>query len=231
MSRTDQTSHAKYTKHANVRKKGIPARLFGAIISTPFTVLFWLIGAIVLSILIEWIGLLFWWNRDHAQQMLLQEAAYLNQVSANSVAGFSARDLSNIGVETLNALGLKNTYANAWHADSIISVLLASAINITYLLTLRLAIILMSIGAFLIVGTVFFIDGLVERDIRKFCGGHESSTLYDLARPWLLPAFIASSIIYLTLPISVNPAFIYAPALACLAVTVFVTASRFKKFL
>lgn len=231
MPQPDRSSRTRRTKNADPRQRGIPARMLNAMVSTPFTVLAWLLGAVALSILIEWLGILFWWDSDHAQRMLVQEAAYLNRLGEHSVAGFSPGELSDMGLEALNGLGLGDAAARARQSDSMVSVLLASAINILYLLTLRLTIVLMSITAFVLVGIVFFIDGLVERDIRKFCGGHESSTLYDLARPWLLPAFIASSIVYLTIPVSVNPAFIYAPALALLAVAVFVTASRFKKFL
>jgi integrating conjugative element membrane protein (TIGR03747 family) len=74
-------------------------------------------------------------------------------------------------------------------------------------------------------------DGLVQRDIRRWSGGRESSFVYHWAKKVLYPALILPWILYLAIPSSIHPNLIVLPFAILFAVSVRVMASMFKKYL
>ncbi len=76
---------------------------------------------------------------------------------------------------------------------------------------------------------VFFIDGLVQRDIRKFSGGRESALIYHQAKSFSF-FFLSNGIfIYLVLPISINADFILILAACLSSCFLLQTVKAFKK--
>jgi integrating conjugative element membrane protein (TIGR03747 family) len=78
---------------------------------------------------------------------------------------------------------------------------------------------------------VGLVDGLVRRDLRRFEAGRESGFVYHRAKATLIPLLVLPWVIYLTLPISVNPLFVLLPSAVLLGVAVDVVAGSFKKYL
>ena len=103
-------------------------------------------------------------------------------------------------------------------------------LNILLLLLVRLSIVACALPAFFLIALVAFVDGLTERDIRRWCGGLESSWIYHFAKPWIIPVFIFGAAIYLTLPVSVNPVLVFAPAMAVTGLAVYIASSKFKLY-
>ena len=75
------------------------------------------------------------------------------------------------------------------------------------------------------------VDGLVQRDLRRWGGGRESSFVYHYAKKAALPLVVTSWVVYLALPFSLHPGFIVLPFAVLFALSVAVTASTFKKYL
>ena len=75
------------------------------------------------------------------------------------------------------------------------------------------------------------VDGLVQRDLRRWGGGRESSFVYHYAKKAALPLVVMTWVTYLALPFSLHPSFVILPFATLFALTVVVTASTFKKFL
>jgi integrating conjugative element membrane protein (TIGR03747 family) len=78
---------------------------------------------------------------------------------------------------------------------------------------------------------VALVDDLVQRDLRRWGGGRESSFVYHYAKRAALPLVVITWVVYLSLPFSLHPTFIVLPFAALFALTVAVTASMFKKYL
>ena len=78
---------------------------------------------------------------------------------------------------------------------------------------------------------VALVDGFVQRDLRRWGGGRESSFVYHWAKRSALPLLVVSWVVYLALPFSLHPTFVILPFAALFALSVAVTASSFKKYL
>ena len=78
---------------------------------------------------------------------------------------------------------------------------------------------------------VGLVDGLVQRDLRRWGGGRESAYVYHYAKRSNLFFLGLGAVVYLAIPVSLHPAMVLVPFAAACATTVGVTASRFKKYL
>lgn len=232
------------SKNQNQRtqKKGVPEKpltLWGRFIALTLgnTVSFlsWMLMAINVSILIEWIGMLFWWEADHAQSMLQSEIDYLSQFSRNSLLTVHPSVMAQAFIETINSayawLRLPEFLPWLQQHVFILYVAISSAIDVTYMMCIRLVTIVFTLPVFLLWFVVAAIDGLSERDIRKYEGGLESSFIYHKVKPFIFPAIALSCGLYLTLPFSMNPALFFLVPQFILFTATFWTCATFKKFL
>jgi len=195
----------------------------------------WMFMAIVISILIEWIGMVFWWESGHAQSMLQHEISYLAQFSQNSLLSIHPAVMAQTFIKSVN-----DVYAWArlpqwlpWIEQhlSIVYLAVSSAIDVTYMMCIRVVTIVFTLPVFLLWFMVAAIDGLSERDIRKYEGGLESSFVYHKVKPFIVPAIALSCGLYLTLPFSMNPALFFLVPQLILFTATFWTCATFKKFL
>ncbi len=106
-----------------------------------------------------------------------------------------------------------------------------AAMVVTQIFAVRLAVLTLAIPAFVLLAMLGLIDGLVQRDIRRWSGGRESSFVYHWAKKVLYPSLILPWIIYLAMPVSVHPNLIVLPFAVLFAVSVTVMASTFKKYI
>ncbi len=210
--------------------------MLGSTISQVASLVSWFLFAVFISIVIEWIGMLAgWWDKTHARHMLTEEIGYLSHIDQNALLKLHPAQLADKAITWVNeaysfiglpkALNLLSQYMG-WLAIGI-----SSAIDITYTLVIRLAVVLLALPAFILWGLLGLVDGLVARDIRKACGGVESSFVYHRVKGWIKPAIGLSSGLYLTLPFSINPALFFIVPQLLFFTFVYYTASTFKKFI
>jgi integrating conjugative element membrane protein (TIGR03747 family) len=227
------------------------------LVTLPFRFLAVLFGSLMLSILIECIGLHLFWPEEswrHSERMLQHE---LDQLSGHFRQSLlvqePARTAQLLVTRTYNTLFIE-TGAADWgqgassqaRSDSVvkpsfkrllglvyahIEVYVRAALYTVLTFLVRLLVLFLSLPLFVMAVLVGLIDGLVRRDLRKFGAGRESGFLYHRARATLLPLFVLPLVIYLALPISVHPVFALLPGAVLLAVAVDVTAGSFKKYL
>ena len=119
---------------------------------------------------------------------------------------------------------LRSTYAKA--ADYVIA-----AMTVTQVFAVRLAVLTLATPVFALLGLVALVDGLVQRDLRRWCGGRESSFVYHHAKKAILSALILAWIVYLGMPTSVHPNYVILPFAVMFAAAMAVTAGSFKKYL
>lgn len=212
-----------------------------------------LILAWVFSIVIEWIGMFFFWPEQgsmHSAQMLLSELNYLNQDFTQSVWGLAPLDIATWLSATmyfwvfewthivdviawamtppLDASAIRLGLAEVTH---VVEEYLTAAMNTTQVFGVRLAVSMLATPIFILVGVAALVDGLVERELRRYGGGNESSFVYHSIKPWMRPAILGAWFIYLGIPVSVHPNLIFVPAAVMYGVAVYLTAMYFKKYL
>jgi len=101
----------------------------------------------------------------------------------------------------------------------------------TNLFTLRLCLLVAIAPVMMLWISLALVDGLVQRNVRKCCGGRESATTYHTSKRLFKPAIAWISMVYLCIPVSVNPYWVYSGFLLVLPVLLYLLTSRFKKYL
>lgn len=104
--------------------------------------------------------------------------------------------------------------------------LIAAAFIILVVMARVLILVLALLSAF-----VDLVDGLVRRDIRRVGAGRESGFVYHRAKASVLLLAVLPWVVYLALPISVNPLPILLPGAIMLGLAVNIMAGSFKKYL
>ena len=232
-----------------VKKRGVISKT----IDNFFKVLGLLIFSALISIIIEWIGMTFYYPDEgyhHAQSMLEREIGYLGSaLEGDSLNGEAIETASNHVNDTVTFLfidsGLVDTLVSAKtpapgdgtimrNAKLVVAEYydyLMSAIFIMTMFFVRLSILVLSMPAFLLFGIVGLSDGLMQRDLRRWCGGNESGYIYHWAKRFALPVLVITWVIYLAIPNSIHPNFIITPFAVLFGLVLMVMSSKFKKYL
>lgn len=223
-------------------------------ISVMATGIFWLLFSLVFSIVIEWVGMTFWWPDEaatHSERMLDRELAYLNTDFKRSVITTDPAQYVMDFVDFANEWLVERTGIGKGLAqlrspptateDQVIAYLrqgyvqfidyIKAAGNTTETFAVRLAVLTLALPAFVLAALVAMTEGLVRRDLRRWGGGRETSFVYHHAKRWILPSFIVSWVLYLSMPISIHPTFVVVPFALLFGIAITVTSSTFKKYL
>jgi len=228
------------------KEPGLICKLFSALVQ----LIVWLIVSLCISITIEWLGMNWWWpeqGAEHAKGVYIQDLAYLNQQLIDQSANIKnpvAEKMHSViswieqkkqlkgGFDLLPSLGQKASAVEGWIDDLSQSYkqYLQSAVYVTQTFVIRLTLLLFSLPIFAIAAVVGGVDGLVERDLRRWGGGRESSNVFNLARKSVVPAFVAACVVYISLPISINPVLVILPFTITLGLATRITFERLKKY-
>lgn len=98
-------------------------------------------------------------------------------------------------------------------------------------LLIKLIILFAAMPLFALTMIAGLIDGLNQRAIRTACLGRESSYVFHRLNHYLKKLLIILLILWLALPISITPAYVFVPISLLIGLMVAMTASRFKKYL
>ncbi|WP_395608336.1 TIGR03747 family integrating conjugative element membrane protein [Pseudomonas sp. B22129] len=211
-----------------------------------------LIASLLLSILIEWAGLLLFWGDQgwrHSQAMMSSELGWFSEHFTSSLiiqqpgqtivqwldflkqwllvkTGFTDFAQQARVSSQGNGLwsGINQLYVN-------IEDFVLAAVYVSFTFVVRLTILALATPLFLLAMFTGFIDGLMHRDLRKFGAGRESSFVYHRAKRAVMPLLIVPWIIYLSLPFSLNPIAVFLPCAVTLGITTAITAATFKKYI
>ncbi len=239
---------------ADPRRRVVQEGLITKSLTAMAKVIQWLLLSLVFSIIIEWIGMVMWWpdeGLDHSRTMLASEISYLDNDFRHSVvtsdpAQFAKRFADNTyhylfeitrfvdfirwisPPPTVNEQGLRPKLHKIFNP---IAEFVIAMMQVTQVFSVRLAILTLAMPIFLLFSLVALVDGLVQRDLRRWGGGRESSFVYHYAKKAALPLVVLAWVTYLSLPFSLHPTFVVLPFATLFALTVAVTASTFKKYL
>ncbi|WP_416465166.1 TIGR03747 family integrating conjugative element membrane protein [Pseudomonas sp. LFS044] len=211
-----------------------------------------LFASLLFSILLEFMGMLWFWPEQgwhHSHTMWLTELSWLSnhfrgsllvQEPAQATATILERlndwvmvrsgwAQSDIQLKLLSReSSLQGQLAQAYVA---VQDYLLAALFTVFTFVVRLIVLTLATPLFLLAVLTGMVDGLMRRDLRKFGADRESSFVYHRAKRTLLPLIVSPWVIYLALPWSVNPILILLPCAALLGWMVAITATTFKKYL
>ncbi len=239
---------------ADPRRRDVQQGLISKILTAIAKVIQWLLLSLLFSIVIEWVGMVLWWpdeGLDHSRTMLASEISYLDNDFRRSVvtsdpARFAKRFADNTyhylfevtrfvdfirWVSPLPAVNEQGPRPRLHRIFRPIVEFVIAMMQVTQVFSVRLAILTLAMPIFLLFSLVALVDGLVQRDLRRWGGGRESSFVYHYAKKAALPLVVLSWVTYLALPFSLHPTFVVLPFATLFALTVAVTASTFKKYL
>lgn len=225
--------------------------LIGSVFSSLVQGVFWLAVSLMLSILIEWVGMIWFWpgqGSEHAKAILTSDQVYLNQALYEQPRVIKRRVIA-VTHQSISWIVRQSWIKTIVHAvpnttvgyfplfqDRVQAVYqrhrdyLQASTYVTQTFAVRLALIVFSLPIFLIAALVGGVDGLVERDLRRWGGGRESSHVFNLARRSIMPAFVAACVIYISVPFSINPTIIILPFAILHGLAVRITFERLKKY-
>lgn len=228
--------------------------LLGNTIGGLMQILGWVMFSLMLSILIEWIGIATLWKEQgsaHAEKSLQSDLSYLNQRLLTHVWNieYRLRDVVNVAITWVDHQSerLSRSLGHRYHDSSNSSKLvnMAARLNteadrytpyfevvppVVKSFFVRLALLIFSLPAFALFFMLGMVDGLVERDLRRWGGGRESSMVYNLARKSIFRFFIGACVVYISLPTSVNPTWVILPFAVAFGLSTRVTFERLKKY-
>jgi integrating conjugative element membrane protein (TIGR03747 family) len=78
---------------------------------------------------------------------------------------------------------------------------------------------------------IAIVDGLGQRDIRKFQGARESAFFFHRIKPLCSKLFYLLFLIYLGMPWSFNPLALLVPMICLISITTQLTIKNYKKYL
>lgn len=211
-----------------------------------------LLASLIFSIVLEFVGMLWFWPEQgwhHSHAMWLNELGWLSnhfkssllvQEPAQATAKILERlndwvvvrsgwEQSDTQLKLLShETSLLGQFAQAY---VLVQDYLLAALFTVFTFVVRLAVLTLATPLFLLAVITGAVDGLMRRDLRKFGAGRESSFVYHRAKRTLLPLMVSPWVIYLSIPLSVNPIWVLLPCAAVLGWMVAITAATFKKYL
>jgi integrating conjugative element membrane protein (TIGR03747 family) len=210
--------------------------------------------ALLVSMILAWIGMHWWWKDEgihHSRNLVMQDLNFLkdydrslvtNETASEFAAGWAAvtaMAADKIGFTRLIKAGADPIPATATDSQrrirnilKSIAIYLLAAFFVLQDIAVRLAIIYLALPALVLAVVLGTVDGLARRDIRKWSGGRESSFLYHHSKRLLWPAFTGGFFLYLSWPIGgVNPAWVVLPFCVAMGLMISLMAATFKKYL
>lgn len=211
-----------------------------------------LLISLVISLLIEYVGIALWWPDEgwkHSKDMLDTELGWLDDgfkqslilSSPGATIGmvldtsfdwlFVKTGLADLSQNAPTIAASKGSAAYVATAYLIAEDYILATMFVTMTFMIRLSILVLSIPLFILSIMTASVDGLMRRDIRKFGAGRESSFIYHRAKMMIVPLIFAPWVLYLAAPISIHPQLILIPCAISLGVAIVITIATFKKYL
>lgn len=212
-----------------------------------------LLGSLLLSIAVEIIGMIWIWPEqgvEHSINMLRQEVSYVNDGIQQSLFSRNPGQFTLYWANTLyewsfiktgivpffQSLNILPEQAHSldvflFNLYQQLQDFITAALVIAQVFFLRVVILVLSSPIFIMFGIAGLVDGLVQRDLRKFGAGKESGFIYHHAKRVAIPCIFLAWVVYLSLPFSLHPGFVLIPFAILFALGINVSTASFKKYL
>ncbi len=214
----------------------------------------WLLLALTLAVVIEWVGMTWWWPEEgvaHSQRILSAEQRYLGaefqrHLFSSEPARFAAavgNRMSHVAFD-LTRLNDVITWAKTppepdepslraavrRFVNKLTDYLIAAK-QMLQVYGTRLAVLALATPVLGLCSVVAVVDGLVRRDLRRWGGGRESGFIYHWVKRIALPLATGIWLVYLAIPLTVHPTIVILPLSSTLGLALTATVGSFKKYL
>ncbi|HAX7055962.1 TPA: TIGR03747 family integrating conjugative element membrane protein [Escherichia coli] len=223
----------------------------------PWALVGLIFSSLLLSLLIEYAGMTFFWSEEgaaHSRAVMNTELGWLSTEFTRSLllsapaetvpAWISAAyqwlfvdsgmqtwlHAQQAGTAAGRSVSEFSSELSQWLAYHLHDYLLAT-VYVTVVTMVRVVILVLSVPLFVMVVLVAVVEGLGRRDLRRYGAAYESSFVYHHAKKSVRPAIYVPCIIYLSWPGAVYPNLLIWPAAMLLGLAVTVTVASFKKYL
>lgn len=203
-----------------------------------------LIAALFLSLIIEWVGLATFWKAEganHAKQTMLTAFNWFSNNAQQSLIMKTPVQTLQVWIAKASEWLFVKTGFNTWSAANKSTVAMSlyrwlhtyAEASIYVLLTyiIRLTVIVLTSPIFILAAIVGVVDGLVQRDLRRFGVGRESAFKYHHAKKMITKTMFTAWTIFIVSPISIHPDLIFTPAAVFFGFIIAYTIANFKKYL
>lgn len=214
-----------------------------------------ILTSLILSIIVEWVGMVFWWEDEgslHSLNMVDKEINYINKdFREENVFGYRPIEFVEYAYSTfydtdnkegtiasvMNWLNRPDSASDGFFegiarsSGNTLKEFFLASFYITLVFTIRLSVLVLSLPLFLLVTIVAFIDGLSQRDLRRWTNGRESGLRYHYMKSMITPVFFGIWILYLSIPVSIHPNYIILPMALAYGFIIREAVSWFKKYL
>ena len=222
----------------DVSKRSWPARF----VTYALIFLIFVFASMVGNVIMETTGVAFgWWDKagsQHALEQVTEELSYIDQFASDgSKVMQQAATATGVVYRALWSYTGMGWAANLIHTfteptnPALARTYFEAVESSVQLVALRVVVCLMTTPAYVLIALLAFVDGLVKRDIRRFTGDRESSLVYKYAHALSVSFITLPWVVYLGNPWSINPNFVFGPALFLFGVTLTIAVSKFKKIL
>ena len=240
-------------------QKNAPVTLWGIMMSLTGKLIGVLVVSIIFSIIVEWVMMVFIRETSaepryfEAKSMFEYEVQFIEHFLMSASNTAMSIPIVNIAQSWMGSCieylfidsGLLHFFSTLdqqkegeWKITRyfknlmhVYSEFLVAAIYVLMMFVVRLTILILSLPIFVIFGVVGLVDGLMQRDLRRWRAGNESSYVYHMAKRFSFPIITTGMIIYLSSPFSINPNYIIVPTAVAFGGIVMLMSSKFKKYL
>ncbi len=211
--------------------------------STIFSLTCYMLGMISVLSLLAWV-LLFSWFGIHVvkNKFSMKEIQVIINNQSNFIGYFYPKntnrllvkinkieDMFHIILGRIDGFLIKVHHKFILTNISIIWLLLIE--KTTTVIIIRLFTFIMSLPLLVSVIFIGVVDGLGQRDIRKFEGARESAFFFHRIKPMISKIFYLLFLMYLCLPFSFHSLGILMPMIVLLSLTIMLTLKSYKKYL
>jgi len=227
----------------NVEEEGV--REFFWVISHAFSIALWLVLMLLLAVVADLVAAHFLWMDDPVAGIERLIGFYLDQSTAPELSqkcadamyqalfGWNGIDRSaheaaqgQMPPGVMGRLLTRDVFGGPLSTYVIVAMYGAKLFGI------RVAMFAMVLPQFVLIVILAFVDGLVERYIRRECGGNESSTRFHHAKRWttmgMAPLVI---LVWLVAPWPLYVHWLFFPVVLVTAFAIRVMAKYYKKYL
>jgi integrating conjugative element membrane protein (TIGR03747 family) len=221
-----------------------------SILKIPFHVFLWLFFTILLMLLLESLSQCIFGQKftlAQSEKLLIHEKMVMSEqlkkeALSQSIQHFFDHSLSNrlsIPISD-HLLKLENLKSNTKtillknqlrHYGQQLEIFKQIVFNLLHVELLRFIVFLSFIPLFGLLGIIGFVDGLAQRHLRKLQGARESSVWYQHAKTGVSLSFLGAGIVYIGLPLILNPLSIFLPCAVLFSITLAIAIRAYKKYL
>ncbi len=226
------------SKSNQAKQNQKPKSLLGRILRG----LLYLAGAIIfsllISLLIEWVGLVFIWPEEgsgHSKRVLEQELQYLSLHNTDTAFSFPAPPFEasvlsqQLYFWLITWTGLEAVLV--WMiSGNFLAEFAKASFNCIQIFFIRLAVTITALPLFFLFAYWGSMEGLIIRDLRRFGGDIEHGMIYHFAKHVAGAVIVFPIIFYLAWPEAVNPAWVFLPFAFLLGMNMLVVTRNFTKY-